>query len=141
MTTDEFPHPPGYPLAVLGVSEAVRPLYAAPLPEQMLLSAQLASALAGVLLVLPTYALGRMLFGKFAGFAAALLFQVLPVPARITSDGLSEGVYLLVAATARADTAARASPAGKAAAAGCCCTTRQRPSSASSLIGRPVQSP
>lgn len=96
----EFPHPPGYPLAVLGVSEAVRPLYAAPLPEQMLLSAQLASALAGVLLVLPTYALGRMLFGKFAGFAAALLFQVLPVVARDTSDGLTEGLYLLAVATA-----------------------------------------
>lgn len=96
----EFPHPPGYPLAVLAVSEVVRPLHPAPLPEQMLLSAQLASALAGVLLVLPTYALGRMLFGKFAGFAAALLFQVLPVAARDTSDGLTEGLYLLAVASA-----------------------------------------
>ena len=96
----EFPHPPGYPLAVLAVSEVVRPAYAAPLPEQMLLSAQLTSALAGVLLVLPTYALGRMLFGKFAGFAAALLFQVLPVAARDTSDGLTEGLYLLAVASA-----------------------------------------
>jgi hypothetical protein len=96
----EFPHPPGYPLAVLAMSEVVRPAYAAPLPEQMLLSAQLTSALAGVLLVLPTYVLGRMLFGKFAGFAAALLFQVLPVAARDTSDGLTEGLYLLAIASA-----------------------------------------
>src|SRR5207248_230773 len=43
---------------------------------------------------------GRMLFGRNVAFAAALLFQVLPVPARITSDGLSEGLYLLTVAGA-----------------------------------------
>ncbi len=93
-------HPPGYPLAVLAVSSAVRPLYHAPLPDQMLLSAQLTTAIAGVLLAFPTYWLGRFLFGKFAGFAAALLFQVLPVAAHVTSDGLTEGPYLLTMATA-----------------------------------------
>jgi hypothetical protein len=41
-----------------------------------------------------------MLFSRNVGFAAALLFQVLPVPARITSDGLTEGVYLLAASVA-----------------------------------------
>ena len=46
------------------------------------------------------YLIGRMLFGRNIGFAGALLFQVLPVPARVTSDGLSEGLYLLAAATA-----------------------------------------
>src|SRR5207249_2546738 len=71
-----------------------------PLPESTLLAAQLVSAIAGVLLVVPTYLLGRMLFGRNVGFAAALLFQVLPVPARITSDGLAEGLYLLGSATA-----------------------------------------
>ena len=97
---NNFPHPPGYPLAVLVTSWAVRSFVPGSLPEQMLLSAQLVSCLAGVLLVFPTYWLGRSLFGKFAGFAAALLFQVLPVAARDTSDGLTEGLYLLAVACA-----------------------------------------
>jgi 4-amino-4-deoxy-L-arabinose transferase-like glycosyltransferase len=71
-----------------------------PAPERALLSTQLANALAATLLVIPAYLIGRMLFGRNTGFAAALLFQVLPVPARITSDGLTEGVYLLVTASA-----------------------------------------
>ncbi len=93
-------HPPGYPLAVLAASWPVRAAYHADLPDQMLMSAQVASCVAAVLLVFPTYWLGRMLFGKFAGFAAALLFQVLPVPAEVTSDGLTEGLYLLTLGTA-----------------------------------------
>jgi hypothetical protein len=93
-------HPPGYPLAILAASWPVRAAYHADLPDQMLMSAQVASCVAAVLLVFPTYWLGRMLFGKFAGFAAALLFQVLPVPAEVTSDGLTEGVYLLALGTA-----------------------------------------
>lgn len=93
-------HPPGYPVTVLAVSYGVRRCCPGPLPEQMLLSCQLASAAAGVLLVLPTYLLGRLLMGRFPGFAAALLFQVLPVPAHVTSDGLSEGLYLLAVSTA-----------------------------------------
>ena len=92
-------HPPGYPVAVLVVSKVVRAVTDLPLPDAMLRAAQLANALAGVLLVFPTYFLGRLLFGRAAGFAAALLVQVLPVFAHTTSDGLSEGVYL-VAVTA-----------------------------------------
>jgi hypothetical protein len=93
-------HPPGYPVAVLAASRLVRAAYPAPLTEQMLLSCQVASTAAGVLLVLPMYLLGRSLYGRFAGFASAGLFQVLPVVARVTSDGLSESLYLLCAATA-----------------------------------------
>lgn len=93
-------HPPGYPLAVLAASLPFRPATEADLPDHMLLSAQLASSVAAVLLVFPTYWLGRLLFGKFAGFAAALLFQVLPVPAEVLSDGLTEGLYLLGLGTA-----------------------------------------
>ncbi len=88
-------HPPGYPLAVLATSLPVREFYHSDLPDQMLRSAQIASSIAAILLVFPTYWLGRLLFGKFVGFAAALMFQVLPVPAEITSDGLTEGLYLL----------------------------------------------
>jgi hypothetical protein len=93
-------HPPGYPLAVLAVDSVHRHLSDRPVADRVLLSCQLANALAAILLVVPTYLLGRMLFGRNTGFAAALLFQVLPVPARITSDGLTEGVFLLVAAVA-----------------------------------------
>jgi hypothetical protein len=92
-------HPPGYAVTVLSMSYAVRSLYPAALPDQMLLSCQLAAITAGILLVFPTYLLGRSLFGRFTGFAAALMFQVLPVPARITSDGLAEALYLLCVAT------------------------------------------
>ena len=90
--------PPGYPMAVLVTSWFVRSVYhppgPTPLADQMLFSAQLAAAIAGVLLIFPMYWLGRQLFGQFAGFAAAAMFQVLPVPAHITSDGLSDGLYL-----------------------------------------------
>ncbi len=91
---------PGYPLTVLAASAVVREVYDASQPEQMLLSAQVASSVAGILLVFPMYLLGRMLFGRFAGFAGAALFQVLPVPAHISADGLTESLYLLCAVSA-----------------------------------------
>lgn len=93
-------HPPGYPFVVRLASLLVRPTYTAPLPDQMLRSAQVASAAAAVLLVFPTYRLGRVLFGRGAGFWTALVLQLLPVVARATSDGLSDGPFLLCVAWA-----------------------------------------
>ncbi|MCS6863863.1 MAG: glycosyltransferase family 39 protein [Gemmataceae bacterium] len=93
-------HPPGYPLAVWATDAVLQRFSTQPVPERILLACQLANAIAAVLLVIPTYLLGRMLFSRNVGWAAALLFQVLPVPARITSDGLTEGVYLLMASVA-----------------------------------------
>ncbi len=93
-------HPPGYPAAVLLMSKVVRAVWVAPLPDQMLLSAQLASALAGVLLVFPVYWLGRLLFDQAIAFRSALLLQLLPVFARSTSDGLTDGPFLLFALAA-----------------------------------------
>jgi hypothetical protein len=92
--------PPGYPLAVWAVDGVHRHVSDRPVADRVLVSCQIANALAAVLLVAPAYLLGRMLHGRNTGFAAALLFEVLPVPARITSDGLTEGVHLLVAAWA-----------------------------------------
>ena len=91
---------PGYPLAVLAVSYPVRAVTSLPDTQAMQLSAQVASCLASVLLVVPTYLLGRDLFGRGAGFWAALVFQCLPASGRVFADGLSEGVFLLWAATA-----------------------------------------
>ncbi|HEY8506594.1 MAG TPA: glycosyltransferase family 39 protein [Gemmataceae bacterium] len=92
-------HPPGYPLLVLLVSQPVRAAAGGVSPGSMVLSAQLASALAAVLLVFPMYFLGRRLFGADVAFLAAGLFQVLPVFATVSSDGLSDSLFLLAAAT------------------------------------------
>ncbi|MBV9123870.1 MAG: glycosyltransferase family 39 protein, partial [Planctomycetes bacterium] len=88
-------HPPLYPLAILAASVPVRQFGSGSEAQQMQFSAQLASAGAGVLLVFPLFFLGRELFGRRVGFWGAALFQCLPVAARVTSDALSEGVFLL----------------------------------------------
>jgi hypothetical protein len=96
----EGPHHPAYPLAVLAASAVVRRVDPGPLPDMMQHSAQAASALAGVLLVVPTFYLGRELFDRRVGFWAALLFQCLPAGGRVLADGLSEALFFLFAATA-----------------------------------------
>jgi hypothetical protein len=96
----EHQHPPGYPLAVWAAAKVVRSVWAAPHADTTLLATQLVNSLAAVLLVVPTYLIGRMLFDRSVGFAGALLFQTLPVGAQVTADGLTEGVYLLGAAVA-----------------------------------------
>jgi hypothetical protein len=91
---------PGYPLLLLGVSVPVRHFFHGDLATLMQLSAQLASALASVLLVVPMYFLGRELFDRRVGFWGALLFQCLPASGRGMADGLSEPFFLLAMASA-----------------------------------------
>jgi hypothetical protein len=88
---------PGYPLAILGTSKIVREVSPADDAIVMQRSAQLANSLAGILLVVPMYFLGRQLFGRPTAFWATLLFQCLPASGRILADGLSEGLFLLFA--------------------------------------------
>lgn len=97
-------HPPGYPAAALAVSFVIRHKYPdLPPGEMMLLACQLTSAAAAGLLVLPAYRLGRGLFrSRFAGFAAVLLFQLSPTVSHLSSDGLSESLFLLLLVTALA---------------------------------------
>jgi hypothetical protein len=64
------------------------------------LSAQLASALAGVLLILPMYYLGRELFDRRVAFWACLLFQCLPSSGKVMGDGLSDTLFLFFACSA-----------------------------------------
>jgi hypothetical protein len=90
---------PGYPLAILVVSYPVRLFVDGNLVEAMRLSAQLASALASVLLVVPMFYLGRELFDRRVGFWATLLFQCLPHSGILMADGLSEPLFLLLAVT------------------------------------------
>jgi hypothetical protein len=94
------PQHPGYPLVLLAVSLPVRHFGHGDLAALMQLSAQLASAAAAVLLVIPMFYLGRELFHRRIGFWTALLFQGLPVAGREMADGLSEPVFLLAAAAA-----------------------------------------
>lgn len=98
----EEPHPPGYPLTVLAAVPVVNAVSHASLEDRTLAAAQLASAVAGVLLVFPVFWLGRLLFSSGVGFWSALLVQLLPVFARDTSDGLSDGPFLLCMTTALA---------------------------------------
>ncbi len=91
---------PGYPLLLWAVSVPVRNSFAVTDADTMQLAAQLAGALAGWLLVIPMFYLGKYLFDAGIGFWGALLFQCLPMSGQILSDGLSEPLYLLLVATA-----------------------------------------
>jgi hypothetical protein len=91
---------PGYPVLILLASAPVSHFVHGPETVLMQLSAQLVSVLAGTLLVIPTYYLGRELFNRTAGFWTAVLFQCLPASCRVLSDGLSEATFLLLAVTA-----------------------------------------
>jgi hypothetical protein len=90
---------PGYPMMVVAVSWPVRQIVDGSDAARMQLSAQLTSAIAGALLVIPMFFLGKAHFNRSVGFWAALLFQVLPTSSRVMADGLSEGTFLLFAAT------------------------------------------
>src|SRR5438552_14600107 len=79
---------PAYPLTILAASAPLRALELRE-ADHMRLSAQLASVLAAVLLVLPMFCLGRDLFDHRVGFGAALLVQCLPGSGRILAHGLS----------------------------------------------------
>jgi hypothetical protein len=98
----QAPQHPGYPLAVLAVSHAIRPFVPGNLATAMQWSAQAASALASVLLVIPMFYLGRELFDRRIGFWAAVLLQCLPTSGRGMADGLSEPAFLLAASASLA---------------------------------------
>lgn len=93
-------HPPLYPLCVLAGSVMTRPWIATDEPTTMQRAAQLASGFAGTLLVVPMFLLGRQLFNRNVAFGATAFFQCLPGPARITSDALSEALFLLLVVSA-----------------------------------------
>jgi hypothetical protein len=89
---------PGYPVLLMVVSWPVRYAFGTDC-DTLRFSAQLASSLASVLLVIPMFYLGRELFDQRAGFWGAVLFQGLPLTARILSDALSESLFLLILTT------------------------------------------
>jgi hypothetical protein len=90
---------PGYPLAVLVVSEPLRWATGGTDAETMLIATQLTSLFAALLLLYPMYHLGCLLFNRTVGFGAALLFQYLPTSGHHLADGISEALFLLLAAS------------------------------------------
>jgi hypothetical protein len=95
-TTDQHPL---YPLHIYAVAECYQSVVQRTLTcYDWEFCAHLANVWTGLLLVVPMYFVGKRLGGRTVGFGAALLFQVLPVPVRVTADTLSEGLHLLCVA-------------------------------------------
>ncbi len=88
---------PGFPLAILLMNKVASPFFTEDLPMAMQVSAQLVSILGSLLLVFPLYGLARALFQPFGAALGVFLVEFLPVTARLFPDGLSEGLFLLLA--------------------------------------------
>jgi len=71
-------------------------------PDSWMLAGQLVSIVAGCLLVFPVYALGLKLFDNRTGLLSALFVTTLPTVLEVTADGISDGLFLLIATTALA---------------------------------------
>jgi hypothetical protein len=93
-------HPPAYPLAILLVSKVAGQRADHTTVPAMALCAQVASALAGILLTIPFYGLVRRILDRNLAFSAAAVFGVLPGFVEVTSDGISDGLSWLTTVTA-----------------------------------------
>lgn len=89
-----FDQHPGYPAAIWLISQPMRALAGETTPEVMRLSAQLVSALAAILLVVPLFYLGKSLWDVRVGFGGVLLFECLPLSGRHLADGISESLFV-----------------------------------------------
>ncbi len=90
---------PLYPALIAAARPAVG-MIIGPGPESWRIAAQAVSAAASLLTLVALFAIGRSLFGPRAGLLAALLWAVLPLPAEIGRDTLSDPTALLCASTA-----------------------------------------
>lgn len=95
-----FDQHPGYPAAIWLVSLPVRAVADEVTPELMVLCAQLVSAFAAALMVMPAFYLGKALWNAQVGFGAAILFQCLPVTGHHLSDGITESLFILLVTSA-----------------------------------------
>src|SRR4051812_28777409 len=64
-------------------------------PDAWQAPAQFASAIAGILLILPLYLISRELFGDRVAFPASLVFFAVPLTGHVFADTLSESTFLL----------------------------------------------
>jgi hypothetical protein len=84
------------------VIAGVEPLVASGLgrgPNAWRVAAQLVSVAASLLTLIPLYGLARALFGQQAALLTTLVYALLPIPAAIGRDTLSDSLFLLFFAT------------------------------------------
>lgn len=86
---------PGFAFAVWATSLPLRAWQGETTPLVMQQATQLVSMIAALLLILPTYYMGKTLKDQRIGFMGALLFQFLPVSGHHLSDGVSESMFFL----------------------------------------------
>ena len=111
---------PLYP-ALIALAEPLVARFTGPGPDAWRIAAQGVAALASIALILPLYGLTRALFDDRIAALAALLFVVLPLPAEVGRDTLSDSLGLLAALAALQLGAAALAPErrGLGAFAGC----------------------
>ncbi len=88
------PHHPFYPLLLAAVEWFVRGVVGRATPEGWRVAAQIAALVPGVFLVVPLYGMALELFSARIAWWTCLVFALMPVPNRITGDGLSDGLHL-----------------------------------------------
>ena len=110
---------PLYPALIALLRPIVEPLVG-PGPGAWRIAAQAVSALAAIGLIFPLYTLTRSLFDPSAATLAALLVVLLPLPAEVGHETLSDAVALALTALALAagERALRTGRAGPAVASG-----------------------
>ena len=81
--------------ALIAVAEPIVAWFAGPGPDTWRIAAQGIAALASIALILPLYSLTRTLFDDRIATLAALLFVLLPLPAEVGHDTLSDSLGLL----------------------------------------------
>ncbi len=86
---------PLYP-AMIAATQPLIAVLAGDGADSWRIAAQAVSALASIALLLPLFSLSRALFGEAAGVLSALLFVLLPLPAALGHDTLSDPLSLLL---------------------------------------------
>jgi Dolichyl-phosphate-mannose-protein mannosyltransferase len=82
---------PAYPIAIA----AVHRLKGGDRPRDWQTAAQVAAAIAGALLVIPTYLIALELFGESTAWLACVLIFSVPSNSHVLADALSESTFLL----------------------------------------------
>ena len=83
---------PLYPMATFGVQKSLALAGGTQGPESWQRSGRLTAAAAVVLLVIPLYGIGLMLFSPAVAFLGTALFVLLPETARLGADALSDSI-------------------------------------------------
>ncbi|MEZ6142535.1 MAG: glycosyltransferase family 39 protein [Zavarzinella sp.] len=93
-------HPPGFPFAIWGMGKLLSQIRGPLEPTDYIFAAQLVSAFAAIFMIFPHYWIGRRYLGAAPAFWGTLLFAMIPVFAEVSSDGLSDTLYLATITTA-----------------------------------------